>query len=1074
MRPSSFTSERLVGYLRDVNAAAPWLKTLGITDNQSAHRRLVAISDAELPLDLLATLCSHLTELLPSSSNADMALANLSEFVLRSRSPLSILALFERDQAALPILIQIFSSSQIQSNTLLREPEHFDLLRLTDGEPVPRRVLVEELVSEIHSTQDLQLAANMLARFKERELLRVAYGDLIKNQGIDTVARQITYVAEAVLEASVAAVGQQLRGRHGSPHGTGGSVSRFVVVGLGELGGRELNYSSDIKLFFVYEADGETDGDKPIANRDYFAQLGRGVVDLLTRKDGLDGLYRVDPRMRPDGEDGSLVVSADQALRHYDVNGRTWERQMLVKARPTAGDLEFGSQWLNELEAWTYRRYLTRAEIDSIKALKRRLEHRSIQEGMDDQDIRHGSGGIRAIEFAIEFLQLLNGGDAPEIRVNNTLEAMSRLARMGCLTHQEHGILEKNYRFLQRIEHRMQVMLDTDSHMLPQNDGELTRLAARVGVTRDEPSQAREDFRAAIGKAQILNRKILDHLLGDAFAGEQEVPPEVDLVLAPTIDADTIHTVLAPYGFDDPGRAYKHLLELAEEPIPFLSDSRCRHFLAAIAHRLLETIAHTPNADETLDIMSRVSNSLGGKSALWELLSSSQPLLRMYVRLCSSSPYLSGILVANPGMVDDLMDSLLLDRLSDLPSLRARLADLCQGAVDLDLIFHGFKSAQHLRVGIRDLVGKDDGKSLMVSLSDIAESIVCQGASEEYRSLVDKYGTPMRDPAAATLEPVEPGEVMDGDTADRGRMFHNIGIPSVVGAEGHCAFVILCRGKFGGHELSYHSDIDIAFVYDTEGLTQHTGRGRDRKKTTTNRHFFSELARRVSKTLNHRGSSGRLYVASCNWRETDGSECDAVSLARFSDYFRGDEASLQDYLSLSSARPIFGPAELCRPVMAALRRAFQQRSNRQDFGNLQQLRAEMESTATTGNLKRGSGGHVDIEMIASFLQLRHACDLDELPASTIETLDRLAGDGLLSRDDAEALSDTYTFVRRVESRLGLMSLKATHEIPQDPKSLDQLAYLSGWEDGAALAARCQQAAQLTRRLFDKLLTPALA
>ncbi len=441
-------------------------------------------------------------------------------------------------------------------------------------------------------------------------------------------------------------------------------------MALGKLGGTELNYSSDIDLVFLYDHDGQTDGSRPLTNLEFFERLARDVVRLLTEPTPLGVAYRVDLRLRPEGNTGPVVSSLEGALHYYDVLGRTWERQAFVKARAAAGDLDLGQQFLAQLEPWIYRRYLSRADISGIRALKRRIEQRTEREGAELADVKTGHGGIRDIEFVIQFLQLLNGGDIPELRTQNTLDAIARLESAGCLTNQERTILTDNYSTLRKIEHRLQIMFDLQTHRLPKSPDELRRLAIRLGYSDAAAKTALDAFQADYKRITELNRKILDHLLHDAFSGEEHTEPEVDLVLDPEPAPQTIQRVLGKYRFKDVADAYQNLMALVEEKIPFLSTRRCRHFLASIAPRLLTAIAETADPDATLVNLSKVSDSLGGKGVLWELFSFNPPSLALYVELCATSPFLCDILTGNPGMIDELLDSLLLDKLPTLSQLR--------------------------------------------------------------------------------------------------------------------------------------------------------------------------------------------------------------------------------------------------------------------------------------------------------------------------------------------------------------------------------------------------------------------
>ncbi len=301
--------DQLVAYLDSPAAAREWLSGWQVADVPRAHANLVRLAQSRLTLDLLGVICEQLAEQLPALADPDMALNNLERFVSAARNPLALGSLFERDTEALPILLTIFSSSQFLSDYLVRDPESYDLLRMTEGQPVAREVLIDEICSEIESLHDERAVMAALRRMKRRELLRIAYGDLIREQTIEVVTRQISYLADALCEAALRAAYRKLQERRGLPLRKDEERSRFVVLALGKLGGEELNYSSDIDLMFLYEADGASDGEKSISNQEYFDRLGRQFIKLLTEPTDLGSVYRVDMRLRPEGSQGAIASS---------------------------------------------------------------------------------------------------------------------------------------------------------------------------------------------------------------------------------------------------------------------------------------------------------------------------------------------------------------------------------------------------------------------------------------------------------------------------------------------------------------------------------------------------------------------------------------------------------------------------------------------------------------------------------------------------------------------------------------------------------------------------------------------
>lgn len=1027
-------------YLHDSAERTAWLRRLGNRNVPRAQANWLAIARSGVTLDLLATLADQLSEHLPALSDPDMALNNLDRFFAAARSPLALAAFCERDPEALPTLLQIFCSSQHLSDLLVRDAECFDLLRLTEGQPVAREVLVREICSDVAAVTDDRDVLTILRRHKQRETLRIAYGDIVRRQRLETVTEQISTLAEAICEAALLAARRKLEQQRGVPRRPDGQRARFVVLALGKLGGQELNYSSDIDLVFLCDDVGKTDGPRSVSSTEFYERLAQQVVKYLTESTAQGVAYRVDLRLRPDGRQGPPVTGLNAALRYYDMSGRTWERQAMVKVRPIAGDLDLGREFLEQIEPWVYRRYLSWSDITGIKALKRKIEQRTHHEGGDERNVKTGHGGIRDIEFVIQFLQLLNGGSLPEIRTGNTLEAIDRLEKAGCLTLQERSALAENYILLRRLEHRLQCMFDLQTHTLPENDDELRKLAIRMGYAEGAHRSALDAFKVDYRQRTERNRAILDHLLNEPFAADDEAVAETDLVLDPEPAEEQLRGVLERYRFQRVPDAYNNLMALTAEKISFLSSHRCRHFLAAIARPLLQAIAATPDPDSTLVDLSKVSDSLGGKGVLWELFSDNPPSLQLYVRLCAAAPYLSGILTSNPGMIDELMDSLVLDKLPTLKWLETMLDDLLRGAEDIDPILHGFKNSLHLRVGVRDILGKEDIRNTHRVLSDIAEVCVRKIAEREYQRLAAKHGTPT--------------------------------VRSEDGQERPCEMVILAMGKLGGREPNYHSDLDVVFLYEADGVTQHPLRGRS-EQSTTNQHFFTQLAQRIIKVVSQIGPHGRLYEVDPRLRPTGRSGALAVSLDEFSRYFAEGQGQVWERQALCKARTIFGSPAACRATMQAVRRAVIGQGWQPSYAEeIRRMRTRLEETATRRNLKRGPGGTVDIEFAVQALQMKHAADVPAvLQPGTLDAIEALHQAGVLSQDDCDYLSRSYRFLRSIEARLRLMNTVARHDLPSDETELGKLAYLLDHSGAEALLQECdgftQENRQRCQRLFDQ-------
>lgn len=1024
------------GMFSSLEEARPFLQRLGLSDLPRGYANLLSLRQRGLTPDLWAVVCEQLAGCLPHCADPDMALNNLERFVASARNPLSLGALFERDPTALPSLVRIFSTSQYLSDILAAEPEAFELIRASQGMPYPRQVLVDDIVAEVAALESEASVVNALRRFKRREMLRIAYGDIIGDQPIHTVTAQISYLADAILEAALFAAYRRLSQHWGIPRLADGRRARFVILGMGKLGGVELNYSSDLDLIFFYEDEGTTDGPRWLSNGEFFHRLAGEILRLLTTPTPLGVAYRIDLRLRPEGQEGPLVMSIPAALWYYDNRGRTWERQAYIKARPVAGDRDLGDSFLQQLTPWIYRRFLSRADISGIKALKRRIEQQTRSAGAETTNVKTGRGGIRDIEFVIQFLQLLNGPDLPAVRTGNTLEAIAQLAAVGCLTEQERAILSENYCFLRKLEHRLQIMFDLQTHTLPSDPQALCRLARRMGYVDSADATALSQFLADYRRRTEENHRVLNHLLHHAFSDDDsQTEAEVDLILDPSPTPQQIHTVLGKYGFKNIPEAYRNLMSLSEEKVRFLSTRRTRHFLASIAPKLLAAIAATPDPDATLVNLDRVTASLGGRGVLWELFSFNPPSLRLFVELCAYSPYLCEILTSNPGMIDSLLDSLVLDKLPTPQWLRSSLAELCFAAEELDPILNAFKNDQIIRVGIRDLLGREDVVACSQALSDVAQVILEQVTAAELVALKRRLGVPRA----------------GKDDADRS-----------------AELVILAMGKFGGAELTYRSDLDIVFLYDCDGQTVPADDSVIDGPVSSNV-FFTELAQRIIHRVSRLTPYGRLYEVDMRLRPIGASGPLVTSFAEFRDYYAGRHSQLWERMALCRARPVVVSQEL-RPAVAHLLRdcilAHPWRD--EHLAEIRHMRARLEEAAGEGNLKRGPGGVADIEFVVQMLQLRYGAEHPEILCPHLpEALKRLTDAGLLPTADASAFAENYRFLRRLESRLRLVNPVARNRLPQDTTDLARIAHLMGLASSADLLDAYQSVAADTRARFER-------
>ncbi len=1061
-------SDHLRHCLDSLPLARPLLHAWSLRDFERGYRNLAHLARA-VGVDALRGLCPLLGRFLPRCPDPDMALNNLERFLAAGAGAAQLPALAEGRARTLEILLQLFSTSQSFSDLLVANPDYLDMLRVPLRHSPSPAELRAELEADVAAAFEDSAVLRAFRRFRQRQVLRVGTNDVIRERPLEEITRDLSRVADAALEVALATALANVGRRFGRPHTEDDEPARCAVLAFGKHGGEELNYSSDIDLMFLYDAEGATRGQRitSIDNGEFYGRVVGEVVRLISAHTDRGQAYRVDLRLRPEGQRGPLARSLASTLAYYDTLGRTWERQALIKLRPVAGDAALGEEFLRANEPFVYRKYLSFAEINEIKALKRQIEAKASRAGVSDTEVKTGHGGIRDIEFTIQFLQLLNGGDLPDVRERNTLQAMRALERVGCLTDQEHHLLGDAYRFLRKTEHRLQLLFDLQTHRLPDGEEELRKLALRMGygaadreADEDSPSPppsppaaspaGREPLAAFLNdyrEKTTLDRKILNHLLHEAFRSEDgRAEPESDLILDPNPDPETIKTALGGYGFRDAQGAYQNLAQLGQEAGPFLSTRRCRHFLASIAPSLLRALAETPDPDLALVNLEKVTATLGAKAVLWELFSFNAPSLKLYVELCAGSEFLSEILIRNPGMVDELLDSLVLNQPRALADLGEELAELCKGASDPDPILHSFKDKELLRIGVRDILAKDDIAATTAALSDLAESILGEVVTLQAPPLDKRFGVP---------------SLAEGPRA---------GAPS--------RFALLALGKLGGRELSYHSDLDLVFVYEGDGRTAAPpGASRFRRfEQTDNFHFFTELAQRVIKVAGVLGPMGRLYQVDMRLRPTGKSGSLVLPLTEFRRYYDGGGAQLWERQALTRARVVAGDAEFGAEVMRAVEEAaygpaWQPRM----AAEIADMRERLEASRGERDVKRGFGGIADIEFLVQMLQLEHGGERPALRrTNTWEALKALRAEGLLGAEDYEQLRSSYDFLRTVESRLRIVYNRSLDELPEAPERVERLARRLGfgpkpaWGAGTQFLGELDRHTTRTRELFARV------
>jgi glutamate-ammonia-ligase adenylyltransferase len=598
------------------------------------------------------------------------------------------------------LLADVNALPRLLSDTYLRRPK-------------PREVWQRETAEACLAAPDLKALQKAMRRYTRREMLRLGARELGWGTTLE-VAAELSSLADGLIEQAVR-LGQKLLSA-----GFGEPVARdrppaFVVYGMGKLGGEELNFSSDVDLVYLYSTDDGQAGSLTL--HEYYARLSQMVTQAIgdNTEDGM--VFRVDLRLRPEGRSGAICNSLAAAERYYETFGRTWERQALLRARPVAGDQALGEEFLQLVNPFVFPRSLGPGAVDEVLALRRLFRAKADKGGSSGFDVKLGMGGIRDVELVAQLLQLLHGGKRVELRERGTLRALHLLTLAGLVSDREQRTLSEAYRFLRRVEHRLQLEQGAQTHALPADPAAYGRIARRLGFA-DGPA-----FTAALAQHRQAVIEISD-TLGEPASG----PPAIVLrLLDPASTRDEVEADLGTAGFTDP-KASADVLDLVQSRLP---------------PAWLAEILASPDPDRALVHLCDLA--LHGSVGLFALLRESPQLLRMLAGLFGTSDRLSEHLINHPALWEPLLAGLGDPRppaSSWTEALPARLAPLAEDQEEALREMRRYQAEQILRIGIHDVVGNLDERAVGAQLTRLAEACVGAAMEQVSQRLAERYGQP--------------------------------------------------------------------------------------------------------------------------------------------------------------------------------------------------------------------------------------------------------------------------------------------------------------------------------------------
>jgi glutamate-ammonia-ligase adenylyltransferase len=961
--------------------------------------------------------------LIHDQRRADVEIGDLLDRA-RTHAGLGPLAAALQEPRARDLIAGIFGCSPYLSGLIQRDPER--LLRLLDCVPEEHLAdLARGLERAVAAAQGMPDAMRELRRFKADVALLVALCDLGGVFPVMQVTAALTAAADAAVTAAVRFLFAQAAGRgEWLTHGAGPAEagSGYIVLGMGKYGAGELNYSSDIDLivFFDPQLVRLRPGLEPLA---FFVRMTRDLVRLLQERTGDGYVFRTDLRLRPDPGATHVAMSTDAALNYYESFGQNWERAALIKARPVAGDLVAGARFLEELAPFIWRKYLDFAAIADIHAMKRQIHafkgfgHIAVA----GHDIKVGRGGIREIEFFAQTQQLIAGGRQPDLRVPQTLEALSELARRGWIKPHVERELAEAYTFLRGIEHRLQMIADEQTQALPEAADDLERVARFSGY----PSTA-EFSGALVGQLT----RVQGH-----YAALFETTPELtragaNMVFAGEADDPGTLATLAKMGFSDPPQVIASIRGWHHGRYPAVRSARSRELLTEVQPLLIDALADTTNPDLAFISFDRFLTELPSGIQLFSLLRANPGLLRLIADIMGSAPRLARILSRRRRVLDAVLDPGFFGTLPSGEALEAMIHGEVAQVRDFEEALDRARivgNEQAFLIGVRVLSGTIRADQAGGAYAQLAQSLI----SALHKRVEDEVARAH-------------GRVAGG------------------------AAVVVAMGKLGGREMTAASDLDLILMYDFDAAATQSDGARPLPPTQ----YYIRLTQRLVSALSSQTAEGRLYDVDLRLRPSGQKGPLATQFSSFLDYQR-ESAWTWEQMALTRARVISGAPALRARVEQAVRDVLlRPRDPVKVAADVRDMRRRIEQekgTTDIWDLKQVRGGLVDIEFMAQHLQLVHAAAHPEvLDQNTVQCLRKLAAAGLLEPGHAEVLIPAARLLNNLTQVLRLcMDVPfAAEHAPDGLKAL--LARAGEAPDFLRLEADLRSTLAAVAELFDTI------
>lgn len=893
----------------------------------------------------------------------------------------------------------IFKHSIFLRNYFIKYPENIKNVLPILGKKRDKKSILKTLNSKNIRVMDKIEFNNFLRHIKMTEYMAIAYNDLILKKPIEEITFHLSSFASAVLEATYEYANNNLINIYGKPRDENGNEVPFTIIGLGKLGGEELNFSSDIDIMYVYGTEkGKTDGEKQISNHEFFVKLGAEIFHHLSDRNEIGIVFRVDLRLRPDGDKGALALPLRSYEVYYETYGQSWERMMLLKANPVAGDKDLGTIFLETIKPFVFRRSLDIKLINDLMEVKGKIQRRIDLKSSNEKNVKLGYGGIREIEFIIQSLQILNYPKHPEIYERNSLKALDKLSKYKILSKEDAEFLTEAYMFLRKLEHMAQIENEAQTHSIPENSENFSLYLERCGF-KDEASFYNK-YNEITKKVNSLFNSILKDSKTD----------ETSILFDEELNEKHIISYLKTKNILNPEKCAKILKNIINGPNFYKRQQSEIKILKTIFKFLLPELPKFDNPDDILGYFEKLFIRKSSLYLIFDLIAEYPQIIQKLINLFAMSKHLSDIIINNPETLEFLYDPISPE--FDVQKLYNLLKDqILKPQIDEELEYELLRIKQKeliFNIGYLYLNKNINIVQTMYALTNIARAFTILAFERNFEKLTKKFGFPI---------------TKDNKISD---------------------YIIIGMGKLGSFEISFGSDLDLIILYEDNGFTD------SKTNKITNQEFFSKLVQKVIHYLSTITYNGFLYKVDLRLRPSGSSGTLVTTLSSFDDYHK-KSAMTWEKQALLRADVINVDSKLTDTFFEIKEKIlFKNPVTKDEIKEIYDMRFRIEkekgSPITKNDFKSGYGGLIDIEFAAQALQLKYGHTSELLKGTNTHYILHFLKDlGILTNRNFYALHNSYLFLRNIENLTRVYNNLSTSKLPQDKNLLSKIANFFGYK-----------------------------